>query len=142
MTEKFTEEEYQKIVDVADKYPNFGQEYIIPNGGEGEWSTTDEELIKAIFGSFYNPENNLLKVQYMIALANPITREWAYDKFVEKEKKYYWSSKKKNKQGKSLVLFHGAGGVVQMLGTEIPLTESEIKEWGFNPEMFDKKEVS
>lgn len=76
-----------------------------------------------------------------LAIANPLTREWAHEQFVEKEKKYYWSTKKKSKKGKPMTLFKSAGGIAQMIGTKHALTETEIREWGYNPEMFDKEEV-
>lgn len=71
------------------------------------------------------------------ALRNPITREWARAKFVEEEKKYYWISNKNNAFG-----LYETDGVVLLKATDwAPLTESEIREWGYNPEMFDKEEV-
>lgn len=76
-----------------------------------------------------------------LAIANPLTREWAHEQFVEKEKKYYWSTKNKNKKGKPMTLFKSNGGIAQMTGTKHALTETEIKSWGYNPEMFDKEEV-
>ncbi|WP_273713119.1 hypothetical protein [Leuconostoc mesenteroides] len=56
---KFTEEQYQKIVEIVNEYPDFLKEYLVPNGGEGEWSTTLKELIMGLFGSIYNIENSL-----------------------------------------------------------------------------------
>lgn len=49
------------------------------------------------------------------------------------DKKYFWFTKKLNDLGKPLNLFHGAGGIVQMMGPLEQLTRSEIVEWGFNP---------
>lgn len=125
MTKKFTEEQYQKIVEIGDNY-------------------RDDRMtqVNALISFTYDiPLNQIEVVNRAIAIANPLTREWAHDKFVEKEKKYYWTTKKKNKHGKPMVLFNGAGGIVQMMGPKQPLTESEIKEWGYNPEMFDREEV-
>lgn len=132
---KFTEEQYQKIVEIVNKYPNFGKQYSVPNGGEGEPSTTYRELINGIFGSIYRSEKQFLEVQYMLALANPLTREWAHDKFVEKEKKYYWKL-----NGLYLIKDHSDGSIIFDSYKNL-FTESEIKEWGYNPDMFDREEV-
>lgn len=148
---KFTEEQYQKIVEIVNEYPDFGEEYIVPNGGEGERSTTLKELILGVFGSRYNIENRLYTVRCMLALANPLTREWAHDQFVEKEKKYVWSSKKADRDSNVLTLYIDEEGMVStsyrkvyennLRNENMLLTESEIKAWGYNPEMFDREEV-
>ena len=123
MAKKFTEEQYQKIVETVNKYPDFGSVYYVQNGWvESKPTNTFNELIEALSYTVSGES----EVNRMLALANPLTREWAHDKFVEKEKKYYWTTKKKNEQGKTLTLFRGAGGVVQMIGTKEALTESEI----------------
>ncbi|WP_273713120.1 hypothetical protein [Leuconostoc mesenteroides] len=87
----------------------------------------------------------------MLALANPLTREWAHDKFVDKEKKYYWTSKKRDLDDNVLTLYKDEEGMVStsFRGVSEPnihsedrrITESEIKAWGYNPEMFDREEV-
>lgn len=118
---KFTEEQYQKIVDAWDS--------------QIMYKSATQSVIDELKVGYLN------MVDQALALANPLTREWAHDKFVEKEKKYYWSTKKRNEQGKPMVLFNGAGGIVQMMGPKQPLTESEIREWGYNPYMFDREEV-
>ena len=128
MPNKFTEEQYQNIVKLGMQF-------------DEDRAKKSSEVIDYVFDEYPDAYNYTEILDMALAISNPLTREWAHDKFVEKEKKYYWRTKKKNEQGKSLVLFHGAGGVVQMLGPEEPLTESEIKAWGFNPEMFDKEEV-
>ena len=38
-------------------------------------------------------------------------------------------------------LLKSAGGIAQVVGQKHALTETEIREWGYNPEMFDKEEV-
>ena len=40
-----------------------------------------------------------------------------------------------------MTLFKSSGGIAQMTGTKHALTETEIREWGYNPEMFDRWEV-
>ena len=147
---KFTEEQYQKIVEIVNEYPDFLKEYLVPNGGEGEWSTTLKELIMGLFGSIYNIENSLYMGRCMLALANPLTREWAHDKFVEKEKKYYWNSIKTDLAGYHSRLFraendnvisYSRAELANNINEDEQLTESEIKAWGYNPEMFDREEV-
>ncbi len=147
---KFTEEQYQKIIKIVNVYPDFGKEYIVPNGGEGEWSTTIKELITGIFGSHYAAEESLLSIQQMLALANPLTREWAHDKFVEKGKKYYWTGNKVDnvglikrlyKDNEGMIVDHGIREEDTDKAEDEQLTESEIKAWGYNPEMFDREEV-
>ena len=83
-----------------------------------------------------------------LALANPATREWAHEQYVEKEKRYVWTSERKNGDifmrlykskrgyiGSTLVIENGETGLYEKL------TETEIREWGYNPEMFNKEEV-
>ena len=136
MSNKFTEEQFNTLVRF--------QEYQYPDGlfwlskdYNGSISLTlshiDEDLREFI------AKNNL--GNEAVAIMNPATRDLSYYKYVEEEKKYYWTTKKKNGQGKSMNLFHGAGGIAQMIGPKQLLTESEIREWGYNPEMFNKEEV-
>lgn len=132
---KFTEEQYQKIVEIADEYQRHSGFGIIGDITQ-----------KSIGAEFY--ETKLVKeiifrqnAEEIMAIFNPLTREWAHEQFVEEEKRYVWTTKKKNGQGKSMSLHHGYDGVVQLMGAKEPLTESEIREWGYNPEMFDKEEV-
>ncbi|MFT9083600.1 MAG: hypothetical protein ABF477_07425 [Leuconostoc pseudomesenteroides] len=72
------------------------------------------------------------------ALANPLTREWAHDKFVEKEKRYVWKL-----NGLYLVKAIDDDGSIYFGSHDasMALSTSQIKEWGFNPEMFDREEV-
>ena len=121
MTKKFTEEQYQKIVTAWDN--------------EGLYRNATQAVIDIIPVGYSNMGKQAL------AIANPITREWAHEQFVEKKKKYYWITKKKNKKGKPMALFKSSGGIAQMVGPKHALTESEIREWGYNPEMFDREEV-
>lgn len=127
---KFTEEQYQKIIDAWDS--------------QIMYKSATQSVIDELEIGYLNMGDQAL------AIANPLTREWAHDKFVEKEKKYVWTSKKANSSGKNKRLFW------QMSSKSVRdyftidenafddselLTESEIKEWGYNPEMFDREEV-
>ncbi|WP_288846665.1 hypothetical protein [uncultured Fructobacillus sp.] len=91
MTKKFTEEEYQKIVEIAD-------------------------------------------------------REWAHEKFVEKEKKYYWTTKKKDKYGNVMHLKRDPSGSIERVpyafySENERLTEPEVIAEGYNPNYYLKEEV-
>lgn len=112
---KFTEEQYQKIVDAWDKQ-------IL-------YKSATQSVIDELKVGYLNMGDQAL------ALANPLTREWAHDKFVEKEKKYYWTHKKGNHIG----IYEDNGLVFLKERHWAPLTESEIKAWGYNPEMFDRE---
>ena len=147
MSIKFTEEQYQKIVDTVNKYPDFGSVYYVENGlVEFKSTNTFNQLIE-VLGYKISGE---LETNRMLAIANPLTREWAHDKFVEKEKKYYWNSIKTDSADNHLRLFRHENGVISVYSRFEPanninedeqLTESEIREWGYNPEMFDREEV-
>ena len=144
MTKKFTEEQYQKIVNLQEDEYRFS---ILEGGDDynyGFWRRLI--IVAADIASFAN-ENKL--IDELAALANPLTREWAHDQFVEKEKKFCWTSKKKDKKGFSTRIVIDLDGLVRTYPTngmtgqleDEKLTESEIKSWGYNPDMFDREEV-
>ncbi len=110
---KFTEEQYQKIVDAWDKQ-------IL-------YKSATQSVIDELKVGYLNMGDQAL------ALANPLTREWAHDKFVEKEKKYYWKL-----NGLYLIKDHLDGSIIFDSYKNL-FTESEIKEWGYNPDMFDRE---
>lgn len=136
MTKKFTEEEYHKIVDIADK--NFEQ--------HKELAVTVN--LKNIYDYiFYNETVESKKIkdlnQELALIALPKSRDWAYEQYVEKEKKYLWKSKNADKNGKEVFITVGSEGYPS-LETDITwhaLTEREIRKWGYNPDMFDREEV-
>lgn len=132
MSNKFTEEQYQKIIEKWD----------------GEISYI--EAAKAVVGYIAVEDLGYSISNQALALANPLTREWAHDKFVEKEKKYVWHLKGQHKHTDRIRLFKDlSDNSVSNYWTDQDnefseqeeLTESEIKAWGYNPEMFDKEEV-
>lgn len=139
---KFTEEQYQKIVEISSQY--------IKDSAWGLIGTPDEHPIALVL-----KKSNLMdeidffdSAEELMAIANPLTREWAHDNFVEKEKKYVWSSNN-SLNGYRTRLFIGENGIVTSYAYfdtsaatfNEQLTESEIKAWGYNPEMFDREEV-
>jgi hypothetical protein len=127
---KFTEEQYQKIVEAFDRQDDYIQ--------------VMKEIRELVISMCHYSEIN-----QAILLAVPESREWAHDKFVEKEKEYRWIGKKLNINGKHMLLYKSTDGDVRSIlvhengsqDTDEALTESEIKAWGYNPEMFDREEV-
>lgn len=142
---KFTEEQFKKLVEIQeDQYCD--DLYFEPKSSnkavEHVVEQHDPELNDFI-------DNNSLGNE-AVALMNPVTRELAYEKYVEKEKRYVWTSKKRTNSGDANRLFesiYGGINVVSIRGgrKEViqreKLTESEIREWGYDPERFDKEEV-
>lgn len=129
MTKKFTEEQYQKIIDTW------------------EHETSHTNATRAVI-YYLDYEQHLGYMVYeAFAIANPLTREWAHEQFVEKEKKYYWTTKKLDKYGVRGRLYKTTDDSIKpyfdaiINDTDEQLTESEIREWGYNPDMFDKEEV-
>lgn len=121
MSKKFTEEQYQKLCNID--FYSLSEDQA-------------NEILDILIDGSLKPSREQMNMA--TALANPLTREWAHDKFVETEKKYYWTNKKGNKVG----LYEMDGLIFLKERYWAPLTESEIKAWGYNPEMFDRKELS
>ena len=136
MTKKFTKSEADIIVGTY----NLGAKYGSVEGG-----------LSAVLSALMREEGQDDKsVSFAMALANPETRDLAYDKYVEKEKKYYWASKKEDENDLRKRLYKKVGGASvrdyfdnEFLNTYVDeqLTETEIREWGYNPEAFEKVEV-
>lgn len=132
---KFTEEQYQEIIEAWE--------------GECSYPNAMKAVIEKINGyASLLPDFNT--TNKAIVIANPLTREWAHEQFVEKEKKYYWTGSKENndgfvkrlyKYGDGMIVDHSIRKEYTDKAEDEQLTESEIREWGYNPEMFDKEEV-
>ncbi|MCK8626681.1 hypothetical protein [Fructobacillus cardui] len=136
MTKKFTEEEYQKIVEIADAY--FGQH-------KSEVATVN---LKNIYDYiYYNETVESEKIkdlnQELALIALPKSRDWAHEQFVEKEKKYHWRYKKTDEDGEAWYLMKDFGLIVLecTANWHDMLTEKEIIEAGYNPDMYEKEEV-
>jgi len=129
MSKKFTEEQYQKIVEISDVYQLNSCFGII--GDTTQKSIGAEFFETELSGEidFYENANEIMSI------VNPLTREWAHAKFVEKEKKYYWT----NKKGNDIGIYEDNGLVFLKERHWAPLTESEILEWGYNPDMFNRR---
>lgn len=145
MTKKFTEEQYQKIVELQkDKF----ETTILSTARTNNYDFWDNLELSMIDIRDFVFDNNLY--EELAALANPLTREWAHDKFVEKEKKYYWTSKKEDISNFVKRIYKDRYDMISdhsMMKNDISndvdeqLTENEIKAWGYDPDMFDKEEV-
>lgn len=132
MAKKFTEEQYQEII----------------KAWRGEAGYV--KGIQAVIDYLSSIDMSFM-VGEAVALANTRTREWAYEQYIEKEKKYVWSSKKVDRDSNVLILYIDKYGMVStsyrkvyeknFRNEDMFITESEIKAWGYNPEMFDKEEV-
>lgn len=135
MTKKFTEEKYQKIADCFDKA---NEKYNMGVMNPNLLIQVQDEL----FGEF----DFINDWKEIFAIANPITRDEAHEKFVEKEKKYYWKTKKTDEDGDHLFLIRTISGSIRLRFNNeknkyYKLTKTEIREWGYNPDMFDREEV-
>lgn len=117
---KFTEEQYQKIVsawDFEDTYAEATQAVI--------------DVISVFVNEDIQDE--------ALAIANPLTRYWAHEQFVEKEKKYVWRLKSDN----DLVISKWDRGwfADNMPTNNKYFSETEIKNSPFEPKWFEKEEV-
>lgn len=129
---KFTEEQYRAIVEAWD--------------AKNTYSESTKAVTEMVFRDFN--EGWKYDIGQALALGNETSREWAYEQFVEEEKRYVWTSEmktdglfmrlyksKRGYIGSKLVIENGETGLYEKL------TETEIREWGYNPEMFNKEEV-
>ena len=113
---KFTEEQYQEIITRWDSRISYASAF--------------EEI-----SDINLPINN--SFGEALALANHASRKWAHDKFVEKEDKYLWETKKTDKNGKTRTLAKDESGAIYYIknilkqGHTRLITESEIKAWGY-----------
>ena len=137
---KFTEEQYQKIVEVFEKVNDeYNMGFLNPN----VVTFFQDKLYKEFGDVMYFVED----WQFITAFANPLTREWAHDQFVEKEKKYYWTSKGEDSKGLKRRLYIKADRVRDYFEDEFlyneneALTEQQVYQWGYNPEMFYREEI-
>lgn len=115
---KFTEEQYQEIIRTYENNSGYDNKVMA--------------VIRVV-----DDFNDSLSYNEAFALANPVTREWAHERFVEKEKEYYWKLNglylRKDYSDDSIIFDSHM--------YKYSFTETEIRKWGYNPEMFDKEEV-
>ncbi|MDI6495457.1 hypothetical protein [Leuconostoc lactis] len=141
---KFTEEQFNILVKIQeDQYSD--DLYFEPKSGNKAVEHVVENNNPKM--NDFIEQNNL--GNEAVAIMNPRTREWAHEQFVEKDNKYVWTLKKVDKNGIKMHLYKDYfGRVCSFLSVKNvniddsdKLTETEIKEWGYNPEMFTKEEV-
>jgi len=140
MSKKFTEKQYQVMVNVSDEYQDKTVYGII---GGGAAKTIGSELYETTLSleiDFY------AEAKEIMAIANPLTREWAHEQYVEREPVFHFTLKdaRDSNDGQYHLVKNGKGAIIlyPFGGADKPtFKESEIREWGFNPEMFDKEEL-
>lgn len=121
MTKKFTEEQYQKIVEKWEEEIS----YI--------------EATKAVIGYLAVEGLGYSISEQALALANPLTRKWAHDKFVEVEEKFLFT-KIKEVEGDILSLNQTDDDIMIYLDIDdpTPLTIKQVEEYGYNLDAFTK----
>jgi len=132
---EFTEEEYQNIIE------NF-------NFTRGNLSQRLNTVLEKFYEEFPMRLRDGMDDFIIIAFINPITSNDAHERFVVKEKRYVWRSKRENSVGKEKRLYDTADGISDsFIDKDTPshngnrITETEVKKWGYDPKMFNKDEV-
>lgn len=133
---KFTEEQYHEIIKA--------------------WESQSFSLkrMQAVLEIMSINDDMPSNIKEGLALANPASREWAHEQFVEKEKKYVWTSKKPYYEDFYKRLYMASNGLskgVNGIGIaayekfnvseDEYLTETEVRNNGYDPEWFNKEEV-
>lgn len=128
----------------------------------------DDAIEKVLDNEDYNTDglsvdNVITLIEYLrleyaptAEMTNEEVKEWGFDidKFDKKEvdmpeKRYVWTSKKSDIEGQHLRLWMTSWEAVstsfveqgETFSENEKLTESEIRAWGYNPEMFEREEV-
>ena len=143
MSNKFTEEQYQNIVDISDKYKEKNAFGIIGGGAAKTIGSELDETTLSLEIDFYE------KAEEIMAIANPRTREWAHNKYVEKEKKFVWNSKNPLNDGDFVRLYKDCDGDIVYvivddnvsISSDELLTFKEVINSIFDVNMFNKKEM-
>lgn len=126
MSKMFSESQYQEIVQAWESVRGFV-----------EATASVIELVDDFEDGFnYNEA---------LALVNPKSREWAHGLYVEKESKYYWTSLKKDEYDVHWYLMRDVAVIMmgdeRQFGTDEQLMESEVREWGYDPDKFTRQSV-
>ena len=129
MSKKFTEEQYHEIIKA--------------------WESQSFSLkrVQAVI-EIMSINDMLSNINEGLALANPASRELAHEQFVEKEPEFHfilknmydsddWRYHLVRNSSDAIILFRFS----EEKYDRQKFKESEIKAWGYNPEMFDKEEV-
>lgn len=123
---KFTEEQFKNIVEAWEKT----YDYVL----------SVKNVIETVesFGEGYE-----FKIGEALALANAVSSEWAHEQFVEKEKKYVWTTPLVAGIKYALIKENGKYVLSDMYltGKGTPLTELEVVNIGLKTDWFNKEEA-
>lgn len=122
---KFTEEQYHEIIKA--------------------WESQSFSLkrMQAVLEIMSINDDMPSNIKEGLALANPASREWAYEQFVEKEKKYLWTTPLVAGIKYALIKENGKYVLSDMYltGKGTPLTELEVVNIGLKTDWFNKEEA-
>lgn len=127
MTKKFTEEQYQKIVEIADEYHD-------------DRLKKTEVLLDYMYDDFgFNGGEDTKILDQVLALANPLTRDLIKKDLVEEEEKFLFT-KIKEVHGEILSLNQSENDRMIYLDIDdpTPLTIKQAEEYGYNLDAFTK----
>lgn len=127
MTKKFTEEQYQKIVEIADEYHD-------------DRLKKTEVLLDYMYDDFgFNGGEDTEPLDQVLALANPLTRDLVKKDLVEVEQKFLFT-KIKEVHGEILSLNQSENDRMIYLDIDdpTPLTIKQAEEYGYNLDAFTK----
>jgi len=127
MTKKFTEEQYQKIVEIGDQYHD-------------DRLKKTEVLLDYMYDDFgFNGGEDTEPLDQALALANPLTRDLVKKDLVEVEQKFLFT-KIKEVEGEVLSLNQMTGDETIYLDGDdpTPLTIKQVEEYGYNLDAFTK----
>lgn len=134
MIEKFTQKQYEDIIEIGEEQAEDREEKT-------------KQILDYIFDNNLMPAFRTEVLDRALVIANPLTREIGRERYVEKENKYYWTTKKLDKHGVRGRLYKTSDDSIkpyfdsEIYDIDEQLTESELREWGYNPDMFNKEEV-
>ena len=127
MTKKFTEEQYQKIIEIGYKYHD-------------DRLKKTEVLLDYMYDDFgFNGGEDTKILDQVLALANPLTRDLIKKDLVEEEERFLFTKIKKV-EGDILSLNQLDGDVhIYLDGDDpTPLTIKQVEEYGYNLDAFTK----
>jgi len=127
MTKKFTEEQYQKIVEIGDQYHD-------------DRLKKTEVLLDYMYDDFgFNGGEDTEPLDQALALANPLTRDLIKKDLVEVEQKFLFT-KIKEVHGEILSLNQLEDDTMIYLDIDdpTPLTIKQAEEYGYNSDAFTK----
>lgn len=133
---KLTLQQYEEIVDIADN-------------GEGQNAvervyTKLLSKVKLTSASSREEEINARDYAYQaMAVANPLTREWAQENCVKDTRQFVWQSKESGQNGKAMYLLSKDGKIVLQestgkLSDYSFLSQTDVSNAGYEPDDFNK----